>query len=384
VIAALTKVGVPNALLTVTDERQQGPLLVTLALEVAAVAVSLLHENLAWSVGAEELERHYKVHGGNAYLDAFTKERDLHRSIEDLIAKAQKIENRILRLHMGDLTNRSPKKSPKSKCLNGGYISWKIPLCSEARELKKHYDKLVRALLSSRARYKKTADRLRSFRKEILGDAPALARTIKFDFDSSNPIMHESAVGILQRTERKWWRLFENAFQNEHHASVIRGLLGLILRDPAIQKATHIIRKHGVENARIDFIRRSKDYSTLQWPHDLNCIGILSSGNFRKRRHLLRKDDEDASAWIKRHAGPYHPCNLYGIDRCERPSVKQRHLINTYPAGRAINELYWCLCENTSENMKPLLSLRYSAEDWQKWQTSAVLGSPKYFRRPVP
>ena len=101
----------------------------------------------------------------------------------------------------------------------------------------------------------------------------------------------------------------------------------------------------------------------------------LDQEGIRKWRSILNKEDEAQSEWIRRHAGPFHPC-ASSYWRESRRIRKPRD----YSSHRARNELYYALSNKDLKLWIPSTSSLFDKDAWAKWLERAKKGRPPFYR----
>jgi len=101
----------------------------------------------------------------------------------------------------------------------------------------------------------------------------------------------------------------------------------------------------------------------------------LNLDGIRKWRSILNKEDEAQSEWIRRHAGPFHPC-ASSYWRESRRIRKPRD----YSSHRARNELYYALSNKDLKLWIPRTSSLFDEDAWAKWLERAKKGRPPFYR----
>ncbi len=122
----------------------------------------------------------------------------------------------------------------------------------------------------------------------------------------------------------------------------------------------------------------------IEWlPYTGRSNQGINDEDIRKWKNELRKEDRRTRGWLENNAGAFHPCDwIRNSPDASVPASRERHRhLVTYPAVRAKNELYWCLCRHRGETFVPMASVKFPAVAWLAWVREAELGYPPYWSR---
>ena len=274
VIAAIQEVGPPFAIAAVPSEEQQGPLLVTLATELACVLVGLLHEHLAWGKCLAEADRNFEAKGGKDYLQAKQKVQFLRDQEQKIITDARRIERQLLRVAAGEIVDRAGGDDA-SHSPDGGFLRWTENPASTP-ERRSRYETLFHDCVILRKQIKdaeadmaKLENRKPKKEKE---QAP-----INIDFNAPYADLQGGAAALLLQTDRRWWSRFARHIEKSIARTFPnRGALAM-LRDPALNRAV------GVETSFQKFNPNSAWTFLLQEPNKLpeDCAKLIKSHGTR-------------------------------------------------------------------------------------------------------
>jgi len=444
VISTLKQVGPPLAIAKVPDERKRGPLLVTLATELASIIVGLLYDSLTRGMGREEVENFLMIRGGKEFQDSLQHYQRVLRTKADLRSAIEQLESRALRLGAAEIVDKKPVRGSFAKCVEGGYIQWHEEISyvaetihawrAEYKQLSTKFQKIsdevnvIEVYLAKQRNaifsFKDFHDGLQCYLKSrgLQGELPK--KGIFVNFDSQHPLMQDGAAAIWQRTDARGWRAFEKCINESVRNTAHRGPVRLMLREALLVKAAHLLidtkqpnnisrSLPSVDEAWIHVLRKpsimpdliKRKSETPDYPNSENCnvpndleaklfifpgsidwspyaMG-LTNDNMRNWRRVLRREDADAIKWIKENSGVFHPCNWYElIDNMPLNEVRRLSNLNKqYPLERAINELYWCLCKDSDQTFSPLASVSYSIVKWYDWVSIAEAGDPPYWQQ---
>ena len=404
-IKALEKIGLPLAILKVPDEDQRGPLIVTLALELACVLVGLLYQSLAIGDGTDELAAFVMIFGG----DEFQREK---RQVDLL-------QRRLIRFGAGELVDKKTGKGKFTRCLGEGFIAWSgdskkassqvEEWCKEYSKLEKEYRKISRSLASAEAHL--TLSRLQILSAENFQEAYKIhqksrgitagwqsppQKKISINFDEAHPLLQEGAAAIVRNTDPVWWNGFKRFITSKVKSTSNAGDLGLLMRDPLLLRNVRFLETKGnwwSRDALIEILNDPK-----KPPKDLrkileNEIGqpitgnlkwkkpavVITKSNLGFRASMLRQEDKSSLAWVKAFSGN-HPIDWL-VRWSDNDNRSLKKLQREYPAERALNELYWCLTQGSGMTFTPILSNTYPKKKWEAWQRQAQLGSTPFWVR---
>lgn len=437
VIEALKKFDPPAALLKVTDVGQQGPLLVTLAVELSQVLVSLLYCSLTRSGGSREIMDFYEICGGEKYqllrrqyVHALSEKESAYNEILELVKK-------VIRFGAGKLVQRRPGKKGSKRIWADGFIEWMSdsPCGSQLvaqyqtdyEGLRKKYKSLLGKvnILSNEIKCQKITieasegflRKLSSFKKGR-GLPKTLEPSIKVDFLRCDSSDLEGVSDILKKTDRHWWGLFEKFVCKKINNLRERGTARLMLRDPLLCETATMMVKYCAINLSEAWIELLKSPSQMpvclrvqvekrienieerkwsrlsqksiemsqfsfpgnfKWPSYTGRSKSLNDDDLAKWLQILRKNDSNTLGWLMDNGGGFHPLtwNLY----TENPVESVVEFSKQYPAEQAINELYWCLTRGQQNDFKPIISASLSLTEWNHWCQKAENGFTPYWRR---
>ncbi len=395
VLSALEKLGPPAALAKVGAQSQRGPLLVTLATELACVCVGLLHESLTRGLGWTTVEDCLQIYGGDGYRTAFRNYQRAFQAKEAAVAEITRLENRTLRHGAARLNAVAAKREPSTKCANGGRLYWqKSPPCGlttaqawlrehrylsgRLQKLSKEARSLGRSLQRRRQRISRSSG-FQDFAQKSLQDReliqPPSSHAIRCDFDGDHPLLAEGAASALRTTDPHWWRAFARLFNQQMQKTTERGHIRLLLRDAHLAEAAQqqaVSDNSNIDDAWTKILRCPRE-NWISLPYT-GKSGALNDDDLRAWRKELRREDTIAKEWFRCNGGVGHPC-VWAMTSGISLLVSR-----DYPAARAKNELNYCLSGSVG-SFVPLFSRTLTKKKWEAWLKQASVGKPAYWKR---
>ena len=105
-------------------------------------------------------------------------------------------------------------------------------------------------------------------------------------------------------------------------------------------------------------------------------------------RKTLRDEDSETLKWYERNGCSYHPYGRFAFadePEDENEAMTRAEVRKIYPAERARNELFWCLCRDTDVIFVPQTSNLFPLEKWSEWLGSvSTEGMPPYWPQHSP
>jgi hypothetical protein len=214
VIGVIKEIGPPSAIALVPREKQRGPLLVTLATELACVLVSILREHLGWGGCIASSEDADALKLGAGYMQASQRLKALFEKERDALEAAHKIERLILRLAAGEIVDRATG-TDVSPCPDGGFLRWfKNDACTPER--RRRYETYSQDFSRLKRQIKVTDSNLAKMRAEALkNDVGGQPAELRIDFSASYHALQDGAAAILVQTDRAWWGQWTEKIEKE-------------------------------------------------------------------------------------------------------------------------------------------------------------------------
>jgi len=403
-IPIIAKIGPPAEIAELTDDDQRGPLLVTLATELACEMVRVLYHNLFVGRWSEAFEQFLEISGGTPYQTLKRDCADLLARKNSLIVEAQGLERRIIQRGYGQVCfNPAGQALPT---IDNDFIEWyPSSLDADAKRLEAEY-------LQVASEYRTTLQELTVLETKCAAARNAIesstqfqrlylihlqkqglaeegtsirdvrGRTIRINFSDSPPV--GGAAEILAKTDKAWWTQFTTKVANAVERTASAGFASLMMRDPLLiqcvadRQKSDQLEKFSWSGAWIHILTNPREFrSSLEWPAYFRSNSKSSEESIRQYGSKLRKEDKLVRAWLRDQGGAYHPSNWHD------PSNDSKIFRDVYPAAQARNELYYCLCQSSAETFEPLISASYPLTRWEAWALKARESGPQYWRRNV-
>jgi hypothetical protein len=415
VISILEEIGPPLEIAKVENEEQRGPLMVTLAMELSCVLIQLLFSQRCSKAIAYELGDFLEIRGGDRFKSKNRRLEELIMKRESLICWANCIESILVGSLFVDNVVNPKADGCVTERVGGDYLRWKN--CASVAELKEveedarknwiEYKAVVTSYKSVTRMIDDISERLISDRKALLEShdfnpafiehlknrgidkeaamANPAKKRIAIDFDIKHSVLDTGASAILAKTDRAWWRQFVNKSTKKINATGKKGFAMIMLRDSKLAEAAKEVCTNDKnimeEDAWIKVLREPD--TTWNWPSYLGRQNRLNGNAIRRKLCDLGKADEIRHKWIHDKGGAIHPCYSFWRNRSAADFLPKSSIdtLKKYPIEQATNELYWCLCHNSSESFRPFSSLSYPKGRWNTWLETANRGNPKFWVR---
>ena len=237
VISALKEIGHPLAIDKVC-EKQRGPLLVTLAAELAAIVVGLIYESKLCEMGLDEFERLVMILGGEDYQSAVRNYENAFQRENELISTITKLENLIKRF----CSQKNIRKIYDSKTT----ISWETThrkLSAELCLISKDVCSARRRMKSQRLKALISPDFANAMQRHLatLDRQQRVGNEITIDFDGLHPLLKDSSADVLRLTEPEWWQKFKDYVSKCVKTTTNHVQVRLMLRDSLLCQTVRLL-----------------------------------------------------------------------------------------------------------------------------------------------
>ena len=423
-IKALQKVGAPTQIDAIRDPNQQGPLKVTLAIELGTMILSVLGKNLGGKAIAEARERYIEKQTYNrCWYIVKKRELDvLQRKITDIRYEGDRLEGNLLGRKIAERVECANATAETIKCIfRGGFLRYKKKPLSKKRfreekseeadnwsdwlefkelsrsfeEVTTAFDKLAAALKYCRAEVTEQKGFEADFKAQLkrIGILDKEAR-LRFDLFRYDDIRAFPATKLLHNWDNEWWNVFTSSVNNEINKDIRKNShLQLMLRDAFLIQEARVLSEKNNTNYRGELysvIGISKEISPLKWREESRFKVSEKSDEYDQDKQnnavrtalvTLRKEDKEARAWLSEEGGIFHPYNFYDKDINPVRFTRMRKAFRQYPMEQASNELYWCLSEFNQALFFPALVSGYSVDTWNAWKHAAISGNISFWCR---
>lgn len=406
IVKTLEACGPPTEISKVMNSNQKGPLLVTLACELASMTAQEICHNL---MGLEEHQWKFEfvsIETGNRPA-AITRELErLRTEIQQTHENIEGLEGRdhFINLIIPSQGGRSGKAKIKEQRFSADELR------SERSLLRRERAALLQQLTEKNQKVTALSQQLIVLEPDVFiqGENTKkwqgfLAKRVNQDkwsklvvdlipLTSKNP---GTALDLLFKRDISWLQQFAHRLKNEFQTvSKKGGTLRFMLRDPRFDEALLNYarnQKYSEVGATISLLSdpdTNVKGTTISYPGEMEFAeykglrGELNENSIHRWWQVLRDQDTSMRKWIKEHAGMWHSCSPYDFSLPAQMYCKKfEQTRKEYPAGRAASELYFCLSLGHLNDFKPTLAFKFDQSKWEEWVEKARLEEPPYWQK---
>jgi hypothetical protein len=398
VIDAIDEIKPPVEIQKIPDGAQKGPILVTLAAQLANIVADAIYHQLAQTPEHHRFRDYYEIHGGSRYRKLLLGlERACQRRAQAR-SHLVHLETRFLARDTATFDHGKWPNGKKVKSPLAGILTWNGHLgkglaetqcmygkaADEYRKYSKDCEDLVKAIEDEEIAIKSVTppeEVVRTLRLNaedtyvFRSKGQPISRSVRFRVTEKSSLLEAGAGFYLRNTEPRWWRLFSDQVEHQVSLDYAGQAQRLMLRDPLLHNAIEnlLAEKKGgrkvytIERAAQEVLEKPAIFSPrLNWPPR-----TLTGDTVRQTRTTLKKQDEDAYKWVKARSGERHPLDPYRNFRSRLAHLEEDRLRYDFEKGydhcRAENELLWCLARRQPESF-PFRGAFANARQQESWR----------------